>query len=296
MKHFHRVVVALDQSDFDAHLMAYANRFTELTSAHKVYFVYVEKNLELPKHLRVTYKDEQGKELPRDEALRKILRRRVAQHFKASGGAAVEVDVLEGNPMEQLLHYVRVKDADLLVLGNKRVSEGSGVLARKVARNTECAVLFVPETSRTNLHHLLVPLDFSDYSKVAMAAALEIAHEVPEARITAFHVFDVPLQGYPTISLNYETFLKSMVAFKMEAFKEYMRAFDAGAVRVEEAYQENDPPGIAKHINRHAQEHHADLIVMGAQGHTFLERLLLGSVTEKLVTFDKTVPVLVLRK
>ena len=300
MKKFQRIIVALDNTDFDDALIQYVSRFTALTMVKKLYFVYVERNLELPKDLKVTYKDVHGKEIPRDELLRKVMKQKVEENFTRKGNATVEVEVLEGSPLEKLLHWIKVKEADLMILGNKEMSDGSGVLARKVARNANCNLLFVPETAaKKSFEKLLVPVDFSDYSKVALESALDIAKERDGGKpvtLTAYHVFDVPMQGYPTINFNYETFTQSVLAFKIEAFKKYISQFDLGNIEVKDAYQENDPPGIAKHVNRYAQEHEMDLIVLGAQGHSFFERVLLGSVAEKLVTIDKGIPSLIVRK
>lgn len=300
MKKFQRIIVALDNSDFDETLIKYVSRFTELTLAEKIYFVYVERNLELPKDLKVKYKDVHGNEIPRDELLRKILTRKVDEHFTHTSDVEIYVDVLEGSPLKKILHWTKVKEADLMVLGNKKVSEGSGVLARKVARNADCDLLFVPEAAKDKgFNKVLIPTDFSDHSKTAMSNALKLAQEADDSQkveLTAFHVFEVPMQGYPTINFNYETFTKSVLAFKMEAFQKYLKQFDLHNIEVKDAYQENDPPGIAKHINKYAQEHSMDLIVMGAQGHSFFERVLLGSVAEKLVTIDKAVPTFILRK
>ncbi len=298
MKKFQRIIIALDNTDFDETLIKYASRFTEHVQAEKIYFVYVERDLELPKGLRVKYKDVHGNEIPRDELLRKVVKHKVQEHFSHPSDVQLEVEVLEGSPLERLLHWIKVKEADLMILGNKRVSEGSGVLARKVARNSDCALLFVPEESGLkDFKKLLVPVDFSDFSKPAMRKALNLATKAKSKEgITALHVFDIPMQGYPTINFNYDNFVKSVIAFKMEAFKKYISQFDTEGVGVKDVYIENDPPGIAKKINKYAQEHTMDLIVMGAQGHSLLERVLLGSVAEKLVTIDKAVPVLILRK
>ena len=295
MRKFNRIIVALDNTDFDKKLISYFSRFTDLIFPKKVYFVYVDQDLELPPNLEITYKDEEGNPIPKDELLKKVLTLKVKENLGHQSDLDFEVEVLEGNPLDKLLHWAKVKDADLLVLGNKKFSEGSGVVAKRIARNTDCAVLFVPETTRSRIDTILVPIDFSKYSETAMTGALEISKELKDVKVTAFNAFDVPLAGYPMINMNYERFVKNMAAFKKEAFEEYLKKFDINGVEVNADYVENDNNNAAQHINNYAHKHNFDLIVMGAKGHGVIDRILMGSVTEKLVSYDKEIPVLILR-
>ena len=296
MKKYKRIIVALDNTDFDNKLISYFDKFCDLSVPEKIHFVYVDKNLEIPASMEISYKDETGNPIPKDELLKKIIGQKVREHFGERHGAEVEIDVLEGSPLKELLHWVKVKSADLLVMGNKKYSDGSGVVAKRIARNTECAVLFVPETSRSKVHKILVPIDFSEHSKVAMENAITLAHELGNATITCFNVFDAPLTGYPTINMSYEKFVRNMSSFKEEAFTKYVNGFDLKGVEVATAHTINELNSAAKHINEFAQKNDFDLIVMGAKGHHAIERVLLGSVTEKLLGLDKEIPVLVLRK
>lgn len=296
MKKFNRIIVALDNTDFDEKLLSYFTRFTDITFPKKVYFVYVDHNLETPPNLEISYKDEDGKAIPKDELLKRVFTQKVKDSFKNHTEVEFEINILEGKPLDALLHWAKVKDVELLVLGNKRFSEGSGVVAKRIARNTNCAVLFIPETSKENIQEILVPIDFSPYSEAAMNGALQLAKQLKNnGKITAFNVFDVPLTGYPMVNMNYERFVKNMAAFKKEAFESYLNKFDINGTEVSVDYVENDTNNAARHINDYAHKKGFDLIVMGAKGHGLLDRILMGSVAEKLVSYDKEIPVLILR-
>jgi len=295
MKKFNRIIVALDMTDFDEKLLRYFSQFTAITFPKKVYFVYVDPNLETPPNMDIAYKDEDGKPIPKDELLQKVLTQRVKDLFANHYEVDFEVNVLEGKPLQALLHWTKVKEADLLVLGNKKLSEGSGVVANRIARNTNAAVLFVPETSTTPIKTLLVPIDFSSYAELAMNGALQLAKELDQAKIIAFNVFDVPLTGYPMVNMNYERFVKNMATFKQEAFDDYLQKFELDRTTVETAYVENSKNNVAKHLHTFAHEKGVDLIVMGAKGHGLVDRILMGSVAEKLVNYEKETPILILR-
>jgi nucleotide-binding universal stress UspA family protein len=54
-------------------------------------------------------------------------------------------------------------------------------------------------------------------------------------------------------------------------------------------------PGIGHYLMEVAEEVNADLIVIGARGHSRVERLLIGSVTEKVLAMTTRIPVFVIK-
>lgn len=296
MKSFQRILVALDHSVFDEKLIRYFNAFSHLIAPQKVHFLYIDHDLEIPPGMEIVYNDEAGNPLSKDEMLRTALQRKVDTGYTRRHQAEVTVDILEGEPLKEILHWVKVKEADLLVVGNKKMSEGSGVMAKKIARHADCAVLFVPETSQENIHKILVPIDFSDYSKVAMQGAIDLAKELPQAEVTAFNTYEVPMTGNPSINMSYERIKADIESFKREALEKFVLEFDTKGVPLNSAQAVNETGNPAKQIYAQAVKGSFDLIVISAKGHSTLERVFLGSVTEKLLGLDKEIPVLVLRK
>lgn len=296
MRKFNRIIVALDNSPFDEKLIRYFDKFCDLVSPKKIHFVFVDKDLELPPGMKLSFEDQAGITKSKDELLKEILEKKVKIGLGNRHGATVSIDVLEGNPLKEILHWVKVKEADLLVLGNKKMSEGSGVMAKRIARHTDCDVLFIPETSHESIRKILVPVDFSEHSRKAMQGAIDLAAELSHTSITCFHTFDVPLTGNPSINMSYERFEEDMAAFKLEALQKYVAGFDLEGIEVQPKTAVNESGNPARQIHSFALKHFCDLIVIGAKGRSTLERVLLGSVTEKLLSLDKEVPVLVLRK
>jgi nucleotide-binding universal stress UspA family protein len=295
MKRFQRILVALDHSVFDEKLIRYFNTFSDLIAPDKVHFLYVDPDLEIPPGMEIIYNDEAGNPLSKDELLRNALKRKVDAGYTKRRNAEVTVDILEGEPLKEILHWVRVKEADLLIVGNKKMSEGSGVMAKKIARHTGSAVLFVPETSQEKIHKVLVPVDFSDHARAAMQAAIDLATELKEVEITAFNTFDVPMTGNPSINLSYERVKEDIAAFKKEALAKFVLEFENKGVTISSAQAVNEKGNPARQIYAQAVKGSFDLIVIGAKGRSTFERVFLGSVTEKLLSLDKEIPVLVLR-
>lgn len=136
------------------------------------------------------------------------------------------------------------------------------------------------------LKTVVVPWDFSDMSKSALAAALELVDN-PD-RIEVVHVTPYPatmdpgvVWGAVTEDSIEENLRKSFRAFvqdeKLPELK-FTTAFGDPGSRITEIASEND----------------AGLIVISSHGRTGLSRMLLGSVAERVVRLAPC-PVLVLR-
>ena len=140
-------------------------------------------------------------------------------------------------------------------------------------------------------HHLLVPVDFSDYADQALAYAIELAQSL-RARITLVHVIHLtPLAMGDIGATTLVPYLEDME----RTAQEYIQTTLA---RVRHAGLQGDSvlvQGIPfQAIIGTARELDVDIIVMGTHGRTGLEHVLMGSVAEKVVRMAPC-PVLVTR-
>ena len=130
------------------------------------------------------------------------------------------------------------------------------------------------------IRRILCPIDFSDFSRRALDHAAAIAKWY-DAAVTMFHVCAiVPTAAYAPGSPD----LPSMVLTErdrdelLEAMKRFA-AVDAGSPVQFEIGEGN---AVAEILAK-ANAMRADLIVMGTHGRSGFERLVLGSVTEKVL-------------
>ena len=128
---------------------------------------------------------------------------------------------------------------------------------------------------------ILVPVDFSPYSKRALEMACELARRF-ESSMLLFHAYVIPTyplpEGYVLASPATVTELLDKTQKALADVK--ANALQLGAPRVEVAMSE----GVAfAEIVRTAREQAIDLIVMGTHGRTGLKHALMGSVAEKVV-------------
>ena len=116
-----------------------------------------------------------------------------------------------------------------------------------------------------HVKRILYPTDFSSYSNQAYFHAVALA-EVHKANLTILYVW-VPGSGNDEERRRWREQL------------EQIRPINP-AIPVSHVFLDGDP---AAEIVRYSQDAAIDLIVMGTHGRTGLERLLVGSVTERVM-------------
>ncbi len=188
---------------------------------------------------------------------------------------------------DAILRYAEDEDADLIVMGThgrrgvRRLMLGS--VAEEVVRRAACPVLTVrtgeEDVPYRTVQRVLAPVDFSAFTPTAVAYAVELA-QTYGARIDLLHVVeDATRPG------AYGEGARLVVDVK--AFKE--RAYDAlaklarehiGFEDVRVAVEVGHPAGA---VLRYAEAHATDLIVIPTHGRSGIQRMLLGSVAEKVV-------------
>jgi nucleotide-binding universal stress UspA family protein len=144
------------------------------------------------------------------------------------------------------------------------------------------------------IERILCPLDFSEFSERAFDYAQSLARHY-RARLTLSHVipclFDstYPAFSYPEMINDVVRDLRTHARKQIEEFaRQRTRNGFAQDIAVCEG-------AVTDSILACAREHAADLIVMGTHGRHGFDRLLLGSVTEKVLR-KSSCPVLAVRK
>ncbi len=141
--------------------------------------------------------------------------------------------------------------------------------------------------SHLPIRRILVPIDFSDFGKPALAHAKHLAR-LGKARLILVHVMDLV---YPEEQLNCFEF----DAKKLRAWAEgKLQALSTGTfaqIPTEIHLREGHP---FEEIVKTARDTKADIIVMATHGATGLERILMGSTAERVVRHAEC-PVLVVR-
>lgn len=141
--------------------------------------------------------------------------------------------------------------------------------------------------------HILVPVDGSDTSEVAVGKATELARAF-DSTVTVIYVIDpYPFAGVGTdFAYGQAEYLSAATAEANAAVHAAKEAFANAGVTVDTSVIEAHTAW--RGIVEAGSSLEADLIVMGSHGRSGLEKLVLGSVAQAVLSHTK-LPVLVVR-
>jgi nucleotide-binding universal stress UspA family protein len=158
--------------------------------------------------------------------------------------------------------------------------------------------LIIPENSPLKIERIVAPIDFSAHSIEVVRTALALRKRLqPKPEIIALNVYEMPNLSVYRIQKTREELKRIMEEDRQAAFDAFLRQHANNERKyITTALIEQQKPGIANYLIEFAAEKSADLIIMGAKGHSKVELLLLGSITEKLLSENENIPVLVVKE
>ena len=230
--------------------------------------------------------------------------RRVVDEARALFGprAAVEERVIQGNPKEEIVRAAEEWPADLVVVGGRGLGGVRGFLlgsvSQTVARHVHCPVLVVKGRARP-LASVLIATDGSDGANEAIRFLLSLP--LPPAKKVRVRLLSVvePVVYPRSAPKMIRAQLKGMIAqLGRERRAEVEKVLDRAAreleVKVTRLTRSMPTGHPAREIVAAAASFDADLVVVGARGLGGMKRLLLGSVSER-VLHDARCPVLIVK-
>jgi len=137
---------------------------------------------------------------------------------------------------------------------------------------------------------ILVPTDGSDATREAVQQAVDLAAEHGATIHALYVVNSASFAGLPMDS-SWENVSAMLSEEGTTALDDVTAIAEGQGVDVERELSDGNP---AREIVRYAEDENCDLVVMGTHGRGEIDRLLLGSVAEKVVR-SSSVPVLTVR-
>jgi nucleotide-binding universal stress UspA family protein len=189
-------------------------------------------------------------------------------------------------PYQSVVEEAKKNHCDMIIMGRrgrtglKRLLMGS--VTAKVIGHSPCNVLVVPRAAKIDFRKILVATDGSQFSASAASEAVAIAKrcDIPLVVISV-----VPSEEASPFDIVHSEMQHGLVAQKeleqaQRNARELSEAAEKGGVRAESVVVGGRP---YEAIVDTAKEKMVDLIVVGSHGRTGMERLLMGSVTERVV-------------
>lgn len=292
MDEIKRVLVAVDLTEMDETLVQYITMVSNQLSLDKIYFINVLKNFELPDEIVEKYPDMVA---PQDEACKKEIQYTIDKVAGNQLNTEYEIKVVEGNTAEQVLKWAKIKEIDWIVVGRKSGLEGQGIITGKVVKLAPCSVVFIPEVLPPIPSKIVVPLDYSDASKLAFEFSLNLASNIPSLSMTCLNIYSVPT-GYHTTGKSFEEFDEIMKNNSKKTFQKFVEGYDTKDITIDAKFELDKRDSISKKIYQFAVKEQANTIVIGSKGRTQAAAILLGSIAEKLIQLNTQLPLIVVKQ
>lgn len=221
---------------------------------------------------------------PCEDALHK------AEELAKAEGALIKTVCEEGEAYERIIDLAEADNCELIVMGRRGMSRLERVLVgsvtARVIGHSPIDVLVVPLTAEIGWKKILLATDGSRYSKAAAERAIDFAGEYGgELRVVS--VIDVPAEFYGEAPDAVEDLVAKAKAYVEDVKKQA----EASGVKAETLVREGETYRMILDV---AEDLGVNAIVLGSHGRTGLKRLLMGSVTEKVIGYASS-PVLVVK-
>lgn len=205
----------------------------------------------------------------------------------AKEGVDCEIIARQGeDPYKYIVDEAAKHQVSMIIMGRrgrkglKRLMMGS--VTAKVIGHSPCNVLVVPRAARLEFRKILIATDGSKYSNAAASEAVAIAKRCGASLIAASVVpyESISPLGIVHSEMQWELITEESRKAAESNIKNVKEIAEKEDVKIEELILEGRP---YEAIINAAKEKGVDLIVVGSHGRTGLDRLLMGSVTERII-------------
>jgi len=202
-------------------------------------------------------------------------------------GVDCTIRILEGEDSYSFITAEAAKSKTSMIIIGRRGKTGLKWLAigsttARVIGHSPCNVLVVPRAAHVEFKNIVVATDGSKYSAAAAAEAIGIAKR-NSSKLTVVSV--IPTEIATPTDIELDMTLREHIAEKeMHVAETNAKAVKDAAqkagVTVQAFVMSGKPADAVIEI---AKDNNADLIILGSHGRTGLEKLLMGSVAERVI-------------
>jgi nucleotide-binding universal stress UspA family protein len=203
-------------------------------------------------------------------------------------GVSIKTRLEEGEFFKKIIDIAEEEKSDLIVIGRRGITRLEralmGSVTAKVIGHSQRNVLVVPRDSIIKWENIVVTTDGSKYSEAAAKEAVAL---------TKFWGEKCVLHA---IAVTRKSATEDRIQISNNALREIQLNAKKENIKVDTLLVKGKPhESIHETIVEYAKEKNADIIVMGSRGRTGIQRLLIGSVTERVIGHT-TCPVMVVKK
>lgn len=225
--------------------------------------------------------NEKAKSLLHETALKRL--EETVNTIKSSGAKAGAPLLEFGSASDEIVRASMNINANIIITGAGEIKKGSryplGTTTARIIQKSEKPVLVVKHGEPLEVSHILCPVDFSEPSKRALKNAIVIARRF-NAELTIIAVCE--LQGATWFASEKEIDKENELRYALhkDEFNAFLKGFSLTDVNWNKEMPKGNPE---EEIHNTISRKKTDLVIMGASGKSGLSRMIIGSVTEKVV-------------
>jgi nucleotide-binding universal stress UspA family protein len=213
-----------------------------------------------------------------------------ARGMAKQSGALIKTVCEEGEAYKAIIDLADAENAELVIMGRRGLTRLEralvGSVTARVIGHSQRDVLVVPKEAEIGWKKILVAIDGSKYSKAAISRAIDFASAYG-GELIILSIVDLPAEFYGEAPDAVEDLVNKAKSYVENASKQASKEGVESKTLVREGETYRMILDVAEDLGVNA-------IVMGSHGRTGLKRLLMGSVTEKVIGYSHC-PVLVVK-
>lgn len=230
--------------------------------------------------------------LPNDianEKVAKLLKETATEKLKEIEKQIAEKNIQKGasilkygSPIEAISSAIVSSKSSILVIGagdSKKQKFKLGITTAHIIQKSEKPVFVIKDNAPLSINQILCPVDFSNTSKRALTNAIIIAKKF-KAKLVIISVCEIENSSWILSTDALENENTSRIEKHSKKFHDFLKEFHLSGLEWQQETLKGNP---AQEILKALANHQIDLLVIGTSGRTGLNRLIIGSVTEKVI-------------
>jgi nucleotide-binding universal stress UspA family protein len=208
---------------------------------------------------------------------------KTSETMKANG-VSVEAPLIKyGVAHDQIVMAATSVNANMILVGSGEDKETEkfklGTTTERIIQNSEKPVLVIKEDDTFNVKTILCPVDFSNPSKRALNNAIIIARRL-EAKLLVLSVSEEETSTWFSSKEELDKENTERFENNKESFAQFLKEFKFMDLEWVKLERMGNP---SQEILNTIVANNVDLLIMGTAGRSGLNRLVIGSVTEKVI-------------
>jgi len=197
-------------------------------------------------------------------------------------GVEIGNPILEfGNYCDKIVNASDKISANLIIVGSGEKLKGDvfqlGTTAEKIIRKSTKPVFVIKNNQTLDIRNIICPIDFSKESSRALNNAIIISR-LFRAKLVILSVY--PLFRQTFTILDQVEINEQRKIDHLKEFNKFMKEFNLIDVNYKIEIKGSEP---AEEILKAIKNYESDLLLMGTTGKSGISKILMGSVTEKVI-------------